>query len=130
MRQLVQQLCYTRCQVSFCLWQIRLVLRHCKVRKCYDQDWRCETVLMLQSRELFLSDRENLVENEKFLIGVVVGFINFLFRCICIKWKLRNNGHQRRWIGVKLLPDAPSVDKHRWKTSIFFRIALVPSLQK
>ena len=102
----------------------------CKVRKCYDQDWRCETVLMPQSRGLFLSGRENLVENEKFLIGVVVGFIKFLFRCIRIKWKHRNNGTQRRRIGVKLLPDAPSVDKHWWKTSIFFRIALAPSLQK
>ena len=33
MRQLLCQLCYTRCQVSFYLWEIRPVLKHCKCSK-------------------------------------------------------------------------------------------------
>ena len=30
------QICYTKCQVSFYLWLIGLVLKHCKVLKYYD----------------------------------------------------------------------------------------------
>ena len=36
--QLVYQGCYTRCQVSFGLWRIGPVLKHCEVPKHYDQD--------------------------------------------------------------------------------------------
>ena len=41
MRQLVYQVCYTRCQVSFYLWWIRSVLKYWKVPKYYGQDCRC-----------------------------------------------------------------------------------------
>ena len=34
------QVCYTRYHVSFYLWLIGSVLRHCKVPKYYDQDCR------------------------------------------------------------------------------------------
>ena len=40
MGQLVYQVYYTRYQVSFYLWQIGPVLKHCKVPKSYDQDFR------------------------------------------------------------------------------------------
>ena len=40
MRQLVYQVCYTRFHVSFYLWLIGSVLKHCKVPKYYDQDCR------------------------------------------------------------------------------------------
>ena len=42
MRQLLYQVCYTRCQVSFCLWRLGPVLEHCEVPKYYDQD--CSSV--------------------------------------------------------------------------------------
>ena len=32
---------YTRCQVSFHLWRIEPMLKHCNVPKYYDQDCRC-----------------------------------------------------------------------------------------
>ena len=32
------QICFTKCQVSFYLWQIGLALKHCKVLKYYDHD--------------------------------------------------------------------------------------------
>ena len=35
-----EQVCYTRYQVTFYLWWIRPVLKHCKVSKYYDQDYR------------------------------------------------------------------------------------------
>ena len=38
MRQLVNQIYYTRYQFSFYLWQIGPVLEHCKVPIYYDQD--------------------------------------------------------------------------------------------
>ena len=38
MRQLVYQVCYTRYHVSFYLWLIGSVLKHCKVPKYYDHD--------------------------------------------------------------------------------------------
>ena len=33
------QVCYTRYHVSFCLWLIGSVLKHCKVPKYYDHDF-------------------------------------------------------------------------------------------
>ena len=39
MRQLVCQVCYTKCQVSFYLWLARPAPKHCKVPKHYDQDY-------------------------------------------------------------------------------------------
>ena len=41
MRQLVYQVCSTRYQASFYLWQLGPVLKHCKVPKYYDQDCSC-----------------------------------------------------------------------------------------
>ena len=38
MRQIVYQVCYTRYHVSFHLWLIGSVLKHCKVPKYYEQD--------------------------------------------------------------------------------------------
>ena len=38
MRQLLYLVCYTRYHVSFYLWLIGSVLKHCKVPKYYDQD--------------------------------------------------------------------------------------------
>ena len=38
-RRLVNQVCYTRCQVSFYLWWIGSVLKYFKVPKYYDQDY-------------------------------------------------------------------------------------------
>ena len=38
MRQLVCQVCYTKCQVSFYLWLAGPAPKHCKVPKYYDQD--------------------------------------------------------------------------------------------
>ena len=43
MRQLVDQVCYSRYHVSFYLWLIGSVLQHCKVPKYYDQDCRYQT---------------------------------------------------------------------------------------
>ena len=39
MRQLVYQVCCTRYQVSFYLWRLGPVLKHCKVPKYYNQDY-------------------------------------------------------------------------------------------
>ena len=39
-RQLIYQVCYTRYHVSFYLWWIGFVLKHCEVPKYYDQDCR------------------------------------------------------------------------------------------
>ena len=39
-RQLVYQVCCTRYHVSFCLWLIGSVLKHCKVPKYYEQNCR------------------------------------------------------------------------------------------
>ena len=39
-RQLVCQVCYTRYHVSFYLWLIGSVLKHCKALKYYEQDCR------------------------------------------------------------------------------------------
>ena len=39
-RQLVYQVCYARYHVSFYLWLIGSVLKHCKVPKFYEQDCR------------------------------------------------------------------------------------------
>ena len=37
-KQLVQQVCHSRYHVSFYLWLIGSVLKHCKVPKYYDHD--------------------------------------------------------------------------------------------
>ena len=42
MRQLVLQVWYTRYHVSFYLWLIGSVLKHWKVSKYYEQDWKWE----------------------------------------------------------------------------------------
>ena len=41
------QVCYTRYHVSFYLWLIRSVLKHCKDPKYYDQD--CLKIFFLPS---------------------------------------------------------------------------------
>ena len=43
--QLVYQVCYTRYHVSFSLWLIGYVLKHCKVPKYYDHDCRLYVLL-------------------------------------------------------------------------------------
>ena len=40
MRQLVCQVCYSRFHISFSLWLIGSVIKHCKVSKYYGQDCR------------------------------------------------------------------------------------------
>ena len=43
MKQLVYQVCYTKYHVSFYLWLIGFVLKHCKVPKYYEQYCRMKT---------------------------------------------------------------------------------------
>ena len=77
MRQPVYQVCYTRYHVSFYLWLIESVLKHCKVPKYYDQDWRLETgqwegLNISLGKKLFCNKRGTLE------IGVFVAMANDL----------------------------------------------------
>ena len=61
MRQLVYQVCYTRYHVSFYLWLIRPVLKHCKVPKYYDQDCRWRA-----SDKILRDNAFNIAKNSKY----------------------------------------------------------------
>ena len=77
MRQPVYQVCYTRYHVSFYLWLIESVLKHSKVPKYYDQDWRleigeCEGLNISSGKKLCFNKRGALE------IGVFVAMANDL----------------------------------------------------
>ena len=52
MRKFVYQVCYTRYQGSFYLWQIGPLTKHCKVPKCFDKD--CVKIFLLFSALLMM----------------------------------------------------------------------------
>ena len=59
MRQLVYQVCYTRYEVSFCLWRIGPVLKHCKVPKYYNQDCSRLQITLVEKGKLISKKRKN-----------------------------------------------------------------------
>ena len=82
MRQLVYQVCYNRYYVSFYLWLIGTVLKHCKVLKYYDQDCsqdKCHFLLSLDINTKF-SLPASILENsdsQKFLGAIIDRKLNF-----------------------------------------------------
>ena len=61
MRQLVYQVCYARYNVSFYLWLIGSVLKHCKFPKYYEQDCRTKA-----SNRLFRDKAFSINKNPKY----------------------------------------------------------------